>query len=157
MDPNAQRALTPAYELVELSEDELFEQLGLRQRKIAADPSGSDRYDMQVPYDVETFGPIDDLKAFGRRYFAKVSRQAYNLMCGSGPEETEERQKIREAFGAGKEGVVAATLAGALVSAFSITPAIAAVVGALAVKIFFKPAYESMCEVWKGNLPDEPK
>ena len=56
-----------------------------------------------------------------------------------------------KAFSLGKSEVAAA-LAALLVSQLAIAPAIAAVVAAIAIKLFFAPAHDSMCDVWKGKL-----
>ena len=50
MDQNTQKTLPQAYELVNLPEDDLFKELGLRMRKIEDDPSGSDQYGITIEY-----------------------------------------------------------------------------------------------------------
>ncbi len=63
---------------------------------------------------------------------------------------------MRESFSLGKQ-TVAAALASALVAAMGMAPAVAIFVAAIAVKIFFDPAYDTMCQVWKENLPTVPE
>jgi hypothetical protein len=152
MDVNAQRALVPMYEYVEKSEDELYRELGLMKRAISNDCKGSDNFAMKVHYVAETFGPADRLKEIGQEYFARVSQRAFAIVCGVGSEDAEERKLVQNAFQAGMQAVAAATAA-ALVSALGMAPALAAVVGALVVKIFYDPAYETMCHQWKTHLP----
>jgi len=48
---------------------------------------------------------------------------------------------------------MSAMLAAALVSSFGWAPAIAAVVAALVVKLFFRSGYEIACQMWKEKLP----
>jgi hypothetical protein len=56
-----------------------------------------------------------------------------------------------DAFGIGGEAVATA-LAAVMVTSLGLAPAVAAVVAALAIKLFFRPAHGAMCDVWKGKL-----
>jgi len=95
---------------------------------------------------------MDALKEFGQRYFDKVNKQVYELVCGDTKDNEQERSKLSQAFGLDKT-TFAAMLAAALVSSFGWAPAIAAVVAALVVKLFFRPGYEVACQLWKDKLP----
>jgi hypothetical protein len=48
---------------------------------------------------------------------------------------------------------VAGAIAGLLIANLAIAPAIATVVAALIIKLFFRPTYTEFCRVWKKNLP----
>jgi hypothetical protein len=156
MDKNAQRALAPMYEVIKKKPEELYRELGLIKVAIGNDATGSDQFDLKVSYSAEAFGPADRLVSIGKQYFARVSRRAHAIICGSDPEDAAEREKVRESFSMGKQSVAAA-LAAALVSALGMAPAVAIFVAAIAVTIFFDPAYDTMCQVWKDNLPKVPE
>jgi hypothetical protein len=42
-----------------------------------------------------------------------------------------------------------------LVAQLGIAPILAAAVAALIIRLFFKPAYQEMCVIWKKKLPSE--
>jgi len=151
LDPVAQAQ--PATEkLLSLDETALYGELAVRLQQIKRDPAASAEFDLTVDKaTTEAMGPFDSLVNFGRCFFNRVSRQAYALMCGADAENTNERHQLAEAFGLGKEAVAPA-LAVLLVAHLGLAPAIAAVLAAIAIKLFFKPAYEAMCEVWQENL-----
>jgi hypothetical protein len=96
-------------------------------------------------------GLREDFKAFGKRFFERASGQAYGLLCGSDPKDREQREKVTSALGLGKESF-AAGLTGLLIAELGLAPAIATVVALLLVRLFFRPALDSMCEVWHRKL-----
>lgn len=150
--PQVQDQAKPAVaKLLQSQDDQLFIELGLRRKAIDADPAVAGEFDPELSYDADFAGPLDDLKEFGQRYFNKVNKQVYELVCGDAKEDEQNRSKLREAFGLDKT-TFGAVLAGMLVSSFGWAPAIAAVVAALAVKLFFQPSHEVACQMWKEKL-----
>lgn len=146
---DAQSALE---KLLQSDPDQLYAELGLRQKAIQADPNQAGMFETTATYDAEFAGPLDALKDFGRRFFNRFSNDAYSLVCGTDQENSQERKNLLDAFGGGPTAFAAA-LTAALMSWFGWAPAIAAVVAALIVKLFFKNAYGAMCDVWKQRLP----
>ena len=142
--------------LLQSDVNQLYEELGIRVRAIAADPSKSGSFSPQVAYNASLMGPLDDLRLFGKEFFNRVNRQAYDLVCGSALTDKKDRAKLEEAFKIGPTDV-AAFLAGLLVIHFGMAAAAAAVVAALIMKLFFKPGQEAMCAVWKTKLPSPAK
>jgi hypothetical protein len=78
-------------------------------------------------------------------------REAFGLVCGTGSGDGGDRKKLAEAFGVGGTAVAALITAG-LASTFGLAPAIAAVIAAIVVKRFLRPAYEEFCVVWGDRL-----
>ena len=151
---NLQDHARPALEkLLQSDPDQLFAELGLRQKAIENDPTQAGLFETTATYDASFAGPLDDLKEFGKRFFDRVSKDLYNIVCGTDAEDAAERKKLLDAFGLGGTAFAGA-LAALLVGSFGWAPAISAVVAALVVKLFFKNAHEAMCEVWKKHLPD---
>lgn len=150
---NLQKSAQPAVEkLLQSSPEQLYAELGLRQKAILNDPSQAGLFETTATYNAAFAGPLDVLREFGQQFFARLSKDLYNVVCGDDKENETERKKLMNAFGSGTT-VFASALAGFLVSSFGLAPAIAAVVAALAVKLFFKDAYGAMCAVWKKHLP----
>ena len=139
-------------DLLQSDEGQLYEQLGIRVQAIRRDPSLSGSFSPAVTYDAAAMGPLDDLRDFGQRFFERFQEQAYNLVCGTGQEDSDERKSVIDAFGISKEAVAAA-LAGLLVAQLAMAPAVAAVVAALVIRLCFRPAYGAMCDVWKTKVP----
>jgi hypothetical protein len=151
MSSLAQKAEPALEALLDYNEDRLFSELGMRLKAVQKDPANSSQFDLAPDKSIEALGLAEDIRAFGRKYFARVNAQVYSLVCGSDADETEERNKLMEAFGVGADAVGPA-LAALLVAQLGLAPAIAAVVAALAIRLFFKPAHEAMCETWKEKL-----
>src|SRR2546425_9635364 len=132
-------------------EDFLFAELGKRVSALARSPAGSDQFDMAAEIGFEAFGPIDELKSLGRKFFTRWNKAAYELVCGSSPDDANARKKVRDAFGLGEQAV-GATIAGLLVVHFGLAAGVAGVVAVLIVRLFFRPSGEAMCDYWKEKL-----
>ena len=146
---------TAANGLLDLEEDQLYELLGLRIRAAEEDVSIQGSFEPQVKYS-EVMGPLDDLKAIGRRMFDRTHIQAYNLMCGTAPADKADRDKIVGALGL-SAGAAIVTLSGVLASTFGIGAAFAGILAAIIIKRFAVPTadegYKAMCELWVKHLP----
>jgi hypothetical protein len=139
--------------LLQSDVDQLYEQLGMRAKTMAADLSAAGQLDPTVRHDERTMGALDSVKRFGQRIFRRWNREAYELMCGKSADDAQDRERLVKATGIG-DVAVASVLTGLLVSSFGLAPAIAAVLAALVVKRFFRPAHEEFCEVWKESLEE---
>lgn len=147
-------ARTAVEELESLPDDDLYAELGARLSSIAKVPDGSDKFDMIRGTDLVAYGPLwDTFKDVGRRFFARWSREAYNLVCGTSAEDAEARKQVGDAFGLGSPAAVAAAVAAALTAYLGLAAGLAAVVATLAVRLFFQPTLRAMCDVWKEKLP----
>jgi len=137
--------------LLNSDEGQLYETLGIRSKALSLDLSTSGSFEPEVVYDEAQMGVLDDIREFGQRLFQRWNRAAYGLICGKEAENEEERKKLRDAFGMGKV-TFGAVMAGFLVSTFALAPAIAAVVAAIVVKLFFHPTYVEFCQTWGKKL-----
>jgi hypothetical protein len=140
--------------LIESDESQLYEQLGIRSRAIEQNPAVAGSFDPLVTFDAAAMGPIEDVRNLGKRIFRRWENEAFGLACGKRPDEAADRKAIGEAFGIGVT-TVAALITTALVNAFGLAPAIAAVIAAIIVKRFFRPAYQEFCEFWGERLSAE--
>ena len=132
-------------------EDFLFAELGKRVSALARSTAGSEQFDMAAGIDFEAFGPIDELKNLGRKFFARWNKAAYEMVCGSSPDDADARKKVSDAFGLGEQAV-GATIAALLVVHFGLAAGVAGVVAVLIVRLFFRPSGQAMCDYWKEKL-----
>ena len=155
MEAQIELSKTAAKDLLKKDEDQLYELLGLRQLKIEEDLTVQGDFELSVTY-AEHMGPMENIQKIGRRVFNKLNFQAYGLVCGTDPDDEEDRNKIVGAIGFGTEAAVIA-LSGILVSSFGIAAAIAGVIAAIIIKRFAEPALNegiaAICEIWKDDLP----
>jgi hypothetical protein len=138
--------------LLQATEEQLYEQLGIRARAIAANPAVAGSFEPDVTYDGATMGALDDVREYGRRLFRRWNREAYKLACSA--DDSTDRKKLLDAFGGG-EATVAAVLSGLLVAHLGLAPALAGILAALVLKHFFRPAYEEFCGLWLEKLPKQ--
>lgn len=154
MDDLARQAAPAIEKLLQASAPQLLEHLGIRDRAIALDPSVAGSFAPSVVYDGPQMGLMEDIRELGRRIFARWNVEAHTLVCGGGDAEREDRHSLLRAAGA--DPVMAgATLAALLVSQLGLSPAIAAVIAALVIRRFFRPAVEEFCTEWKRHLQDD--
>jgi hypothetical protein len=144
-----EQARSAVSDLLEADEDQLYEQLGIRAQALASAPQLAGEFAPAVTYDAVVMGPLDAVRDFGKRLFQRWQREAYNLMCA---EDDADRTELLNAIGV-SEAAAAAALAGLIVTYLGIAPVIAAVVAAIVIKRFFRPAYEEFCAVWQEKLP----
>ena len=155
MDDVSQRAKPVMEYMLQVEVDELFEHLGLALETIKQKPTAANSIELPELVDEESLGLGDDavrnLQAFGRDFYARVNKDAYNLFCGNDAKNSKERDKLVDAFKLGPEAV-AASMAAFLIAQLGLSPLIAVAVAAITVKLFFRNAHAAMCNVWKGNV-----
>jgi hypothetical protein len=139
-------------ELLQYDIEAIYAQLGATTQAMESNPSISSSFAPGVTYQAETMGLLEDLQNEGKRFFNRWVGQVYELMCGTGEDYKEERQKLQGVLDKGID-TVATVLAGVLFTRGGLAPALATGVAALAMKLFYNAAYETMCDTWKGKLP----
>jgi hypothetical protein len=92
--------------------------------------------------------------SLGRRIFARWSLAMHAFLCDPGAEDRQLRDRMLNAILA-KDGGGVAVVAGGLVAAFGMSPAVAAIVAALAVKLIVAPAAKELCKTWGDALANE--
>lgn len=150
----AQQAESAVKNLLQADEGQLYEQLGIRAKALAEDPTQGSSFEPQVTYDVAQMGLKEDVREFGQRLFHRWNVETYKLICGSDPKDKEDREDLMNAFGV-DDGAVAAALTALLITNLGLTPALAVVIAAITVKRFFRPAYQEFCRIWEKNLQQQ--
>lgn len=87
--------------------------------------------------------------AVGRRIFMRWSRALHDFVCVPQQEDADLRAQLVSAI-VGKGGGAGALVAGTLVASFGLSPAVAAVVAALMLKLIVAPAAEELCATWQA-------
>ena len=151
----SQEAEPAVAQLLESDEAQLYEQLGIRTAAIEQQPEIAGSFAPSVTFDAVAMGPLDSVRELGRRIFRRWESSAYGLACGTGVTDEGDRKSLADAFGVNGTAV-AAFMAAMLVSHFGLAPAIAAVVAAIVVKRFFRPAYDEFCAVWGERIKGTP-
>lgn len=134
--------------------EQLYEQIGIRTEAIRIDPTKAGFFDPAVIYDQAHMGAKESMKELGKRIYNRWKKEAFDLACGNADDDEKERQNLASAFGI-SDVAVAASLSALIVTNFGVAPAIAAVIAALIVKRFFRPAFEEFCLVWRKHLDEE--
>jgi hypothetical protein len=128
-------------------------QLGLRGRAIecgSLDPADAQ---LQVTYDGNAMGGIDDVKDIGLRILRRWNRELFGVVCsGTSSEDKEIAQKITQSLNLGEAGLIAAVVPALL--ALNVPAAIAAALAPLIVKKFILPAKDELCSAWGTALQD---
>jgi hypothetical protein len=139
--------------LMEADESELFQELGARAQAANLDPAAAGSYAPPTAQLATMMGPLDEIRKFGARLFRRLSREAWELVCGSDKDGVADRDKLLGALGVDR-AVAAATLTAILIANLGLSAAVAPVVAVLVLRRFFNPVYEEFCGAWKENLPE---
>src|SRR6266536_6446312 len=118
MTTKSELSESKAQELIAKNETQLHELLGMTMKTVQEDLQKQGSFDPGVTYS-DHLGPRENLQLIGRRVFNKVHVQAYNLVCGSDPEDKEDRDRIIGALGLSASAVVVA-ITGVLIGTFGL-------------------------------------
>lgn len=138
--------------LLKSDETQLYETLGIREKAIELNPEKGNSIDPQVTYNQAQMGAKEDVLELGRNIFDRWALETYKLACGAEDSDLEDRKSLVTASGV-SEVAIASAITGLLITQLAVPAALAPVIAAIAVKRFFRPAYEEFCQVWKKRLP----
>ena len=132
----------------------LYEKLGGFATTYPADPTKFSDIGVADVMDVSHAGPLDELADLGKRILRRWNKVMYDLVCGGGGGDVdpEAQKSILAAIKIGSPEAIAAAITGALISMFSVGPAIAAVVGVLLGRLLLPAAGKEVCAYWKDQL-----
>jgi hypothetical protein len=136
-------------ELLNLSETELFQQLGhllvnTEQQVGSATTLTAARAAGPAPDTASLAGTTDFLERVAKRFLTRFNFQLYSLICN--PDDPD-NPTIRAAFGGGMQSL-GLVLGGVLVAHFAWLPAIAVVIAAILAKRVIKGGHEAVCGEW---------
>jgi|KBSMisStandDraft_5_1062788.scaffolds.fasta_scaffold559134_1 hypothetical protein len=138
-------------ELLQSDEDQLLEQLGMRSAVVSRDVTRSADFQLSVKAaDIAAMGIKDDMKVLGGKIVRRWNRSAYELACGTDPDDSRSREDLQKALGIGEGAAIAALTAGLI--GIGLMAALAPLIATIIVKKFFNPAYGEFCGYWKQKL-----
>jgi hypothetical protein len=140
--------------LLELDEDELLAQIGVRDQAIEANPSAAAIESLNEEIPVPR-GAFDDLLKAGKNVFAPASAQAYKLLCspiGGDSELAAQLDQLMSEKTAEAAAKMTGLLTPVLVGSLGLPQSIAVMVGTLLVKKTAKGTSDLICENWKTSL-----
>lgn len=140
LTPYEQTALTTVAEqmAVEMSEEQLLREIGLRARTFAMYPAAAASVERSVPEAAALERAWDDLSEFGGWIFRRLHRQISSVPPGDGTAGPEIPRNGFDKASAASAGRIVSVLTATL----GVAPAIASVVAALALKRLLKPGWE---------------
>lgn len=147
-----QEALREAEKLSARSDDDLFEQLGLRIQDMQ-NPGGysrSMRYSAEFGQEAADMLSTEDLKKVGRRWWQKLEPQLMNLVCTNNAE-------IKQITSGKTIPQIAASLATAGLVSTIAPPAWVIVASSILAAKIFESGLDAMCEVWHESLDAKAK
>ena len=98
-------------------------------------------------------GMSDHFDKLGRLLFRRISRELHMLICGTDPQDKEERDRLRAAFSLGDDAITAALVA-VMTTGLGITGGIAVVVAAIVLKRILAPTLEETCRYFGALLAE---
>ena len=138
-------------ELLQSDEDQLLEQLGMRSAVVSRDVTRSADFQLSVKAaDIAAMGIKDDMKVLGGKIVRRWNRSAYELACGTDPDDSKSREDLQKALGIGEGAAIAVLTAGLI--GVGLMAALAPLIATIIVKKFFNPAYGEFCGYWKQKL-----
>lgn len=143
-----EQALREAQKLGDLSEDSLYEQLGIRMQDIY-NPGGyqrSHQYSGHFQQTAPDMLSIQDVKEFGRRWWKRLEPDLMNIVCN---QQSDDQKKL---LGGKTLPQIAASLATVgLVSTLAPPAWIIVAASILATKIT-QTGLDTMCQMWEESL-----
>lgn len=107
-----------------------------------------------VPGTEAVAGPMMDAAiALGTRIVNRWNKVLHDLVCGGAEVDEKVRASIFDAVKLNSSEALAAAITAALIGAFSVGPAIAAIVGVILGKLLLPEAGKEICAFWKEKLP----
>jgi hypothetical protein len=130
----------------------LYEKLGAYASAFPQDPAKFASAQAAGTMEVAFAGPMEDAAELGKKILRRWNKMLYELVCGGDSVDPEARSKIMGAIKLNDSTAIAAAITGILISAFSVGPAIATVVGVLLGKILLPAAGQEICSFWKDRV-----
>lgn len=120
--------------------------IGMREIAVRANPQLKDDPFLEVKYDSDLMGPLDDLREVSRSIINRWNKELYLLVCantGTGPDD---RKALLNSLNLGETAIIAAVVAALM--GLGVGGAFAAPLAPLIVRKFIMPAGDELCIFW---------
>ena len=142
-------------------EDDLYTTLGINQQAVetaeknndAAQLERAEHYDTVFSAADTEMGALDDLKAFGKMWWAELEPEVFDLLCNK---ENSEHDVLMDALTEGAK-MLAIALIPALVAQVVALPAVAIIIATIAAKKIADAGLEAACKTWKQSIEEAEK
>jgi hypothetical protein len=136
-------------------DEDLYTTLGINQQAVETAEANQDTDKLEKAQQFDTvfsaqdteMGVVDDLKEFGKRWWATLEPKIYDLVCNK---KNPQHDQFMGALADGAK-TLAIALAPALVAP-GVVPAVAVVVATIAAKKIYDAGMETACQMWKESL-----
>ena len=122
----------------------------MRYRAVKEIPALKDNVEFEPEYEAQTMGPLDDIKAVGRKILNRWNKELYSLVCNKKGDDQKGRKAILDSLSLSETAVIGAVATTLLT--LGVAAAIAAPVAPLIVKRFIWPAKDELCEAWSEGI-----
>lgn len=133
--------------------ENLYSEIGRRASVAAEDPKAAIVPPSEFSTEYKHLGFGDDIMELGKRIARRLLRELREVLCGSNADDAADRKKLQDAFGLGRDAIVAA-VAAFLAGPLGVAAAIAAAVAAIFVGRVLEPTYKETCEFWEEKSDD---
>jgi hypothetical protein len=137
--------------LEKLDDDTLKARLGAYVRQFPSAPADFAAPGADVAISVDHMSIGSDAIDLGARIIKRWNKTLYDLACG-GDVDPNVRSAIADAVKLGSPTAIAAAITGVLVSAFSVGPAIATLIGVVLGRLLLPAAGQEICAFWKERI-----
>ena len=98
------KAVVDAAQRLDKQKDEVALELlvGMREKAIQKNPALKDDVDFEPKYDSTTMGPMDDVKALGRRILNRWNKELCGMVCGSTAADQKDRKAVLDSLNLGE-------------------------------------------------------
>ena len=152
--PNVNEVITAASRLHEQKDDAALEVvIGMREKVITERPELKDDVNLEVEYEEDMMGPLDDIKRLGKSIIRRWNKELFGIVCGNTGKDRKDQEAVLTSLNLGEAAVIAA-VAGVLVS-LGVGGALAAPLAPIIVRRFIWPAKDELCVAWREKIDAE--
>ena len=150
------RAAAAVARLEGLSDEQLYEQLGLRVRQMNANPVMAGYFEPPEAFATPMGMTVTDLVGLGRRTFVRFSKMGFDVICGAGVDATQAGHLERLVSSMGTNVTAVTAIVATMLTSAAIAPVVAPLLAALIVGKIAPKTLDDLCLNWKARIDGKP-